>query len=88
MDSFQFVPTDCISCGGEISYMFEDDAFIEEEPPGVTCVCPPSPMPWTVHTLNWLVDFLTLEWCLRVLTYSNEDPSPTILGRLGNGFIL
>jgi hypothetical protein len=48
--------------------------------------CPPSPMPWTVHTLNWLVDFLTLEWCLRVLTYSNEDPSPTILGRLGQWF--
>ena len=27
MDAFQFVPTDCVSCGGTVSYIFEDDAF-------------------------------------------------------------
>ena len=69
MDVFQFVPTDCVSCGGDVSYMFEDDIFIETEPPGVDCVCPPSPVPWTVHTLDWLVYFLTFEWCLRVAVF-------------------
>jgi hypothetical protein len=81
MDTFQFIPTDCVSCGGTISYMFEDDAFIEEEPPGVECVCPPSPVRWTNVTLNWLLYFLTVEWILRVFVYSPGDPAPTVFGR-------
>lgn len=86
MDIFQHIPTDCISCGGNISYMFEDDVFIEEQPPGVSCVCPPSPVGWTVHALNWLIDFLTVEWFLRVLTYTPDEPSSELLGRLGQWF--
>ena len=82
MDSFQFVPTDCISCGGTISYMFEDDEVnLETEPPGVSCVCPPSPLPWTNQTLDMLILFLTVEWILRVLLYVPADPSPTVAGQ-------
>lgn len=86
MDAFQFVPTDCVSCGGTVSYIFEDDAFIEEEPPGVKCVCPPSPLRWMDVTLNWLIYFLTVEWILRVAMFSPADPAPTSAGRMVQWF--
>jgi len=86
MDAFQFVPTDCVSCGGTVSYIFEDDAFIEEEPPGVKCVCPPSPLRWMDVTLNWLIYFLTVEWILRVGMFSPADPAPTSAGRMVQWF--
>lgn len=68
IEKFQFTPTDCRTCGGPVSYVFDDDAIIES-PPGVTCVCPPAPLPWTVVTLNVLIWFFTVEWCLRVVTF-------------------
>ena len=86
MDAFQFVPTDCVSCGGTVSYIFEDDGFIEEEPPGVKCVCPPSPLRWMDVTLNWLIYFLTVEWILRVGMFSHADPAPTSAGRMVQWF--
>jgi hypothetical protein len=83
MDAFQFVPTDCVSCGGKMSYMFEDDEVdLETEPPGISCVCPPSPLLWTIHTLDWLIYFLTVEWIVRVLVYTPSDPSPTFPGQM------
>jgi len=68
IEKFQFTPTDCRTCGGPISYVFDDDAVIES-PQGVTCVCPPAPVPWTIVTLDGLVQFFTVEWCLRVVTF-------------------
>eukprot|EP00804_Cyclotella_cryptica_P029723 CCRYP_015208-RB/>CCRYP_015208-RB protein AED:0.02 eAED:0.02 QI:546/1/1/1/1/1/2/773/323 len=80
MDAFQFVPTDCVSCGGTVSYMFEDDEVAPETAPGVSCVCPPSPVLWTIHTLDWLIYLLTVEWILRVVVYSPASPPFTVSG--------
>jgi len=66
---FQFTPMDCRTCGGAVSYVFDDDDSIAENPKGVPCVCPPTPVRWTVATLDSLVYFFTVEWCLRVLTF-------------------
>ncbi|KAL7518606.1 hypothetical protein ACHAWX_003419 [Stephanocyclus meneghinianus] len=86
MDAFQFVPTDCVSCGGTISYMFEDDEVSPEMAPGVSCICPPSPVSWTIHTLDSLIYFLTFEWMLRVVLYSPVNPSATFSGRVVQWF--
>ena len=73
---FQFTPTDCRTCGGPVSYVFDDDNVISS-PPGVLCVCPPSPQRWTVVVLNALIYFFTVEWCLRVITFE-PPPSPLL----------
>jgi len=86
MDAFQFVPRDCVSCGGTISYMFEDDEVAPETALGVSCVCPPSPVSWTIHTLDWLIYCLTFEWILRVVLYSPANPSATVSGRVVQWF--
>jgi len=69
MEEWQFTPDDCRTCGGPISYMFDDDDSIAEPLNGVTCVCPPTPLAWTITVLNWLVYFFTVEWSLRVLAF-------------------
>jgi hypothetical protein len=74
MSRWQFTPTDCRSCGGPVSYVFDDDDSILDNPQGIACVCPPSPVRWTVVTLDWLVYFFTIEWTLRLITY---EPPPT-----------
>lgn len=43
-------------------------------------------MPWTVHTLDWLIYFLTVEWVLRIACFSCDDSPPTLLGRVGRWF--
>lgn len=77
MSRWQFTPTDCRSCGGSVSYVFDDDHSIINNPDGVACVCPPSPLRWTVVTLSWLVYFFTVEWILRIVTF---EPSATERG--------
>ena len=70
MNRFQFTPDDCRSCGGTISYMFDDEAFPDEEFEGdYECVCPPTPLPWTEHILKSLTFFFSVEWILRVITF-------------------
>ena len=71
MDTFQFVPDDCVSCGGNTYYVLEDDSFVIE--PGVACVCPPAPIPSTVKAADYIVYFFTIEWSLRVLFF---EPPP------------
>ena len=42
---------------------------------GVQCECPPSPLPFTVGAVDWLMNFLAAEWILRVLSYTPHSPS-------------
>ena len=71
MDTWQFTPDDCLSCGGNHLYVFEDDSFALE--PGIECVCPPAPLPMTVKVEDYIVYFFTVEWSLRVFFY---EPPP------------
>jgi hypothetical protein len=63
-----------------VSYIFEDDAIVAE---GIPCVCPPSPLPFTIYVLDGLMYFLTVEWFLRVVLFVPAEPAPTFLGRCG-----
>lgn len=69
LKAFQFTPTDCRTCGGGTSYLFDDDDSISQPGDGVACVCPPTPQEWTTTCLSRLVYFFTVEWTLRVLTF-------------------
>lgn len=71
-DSFQFVPDDCRSCGGPISYMFDDETVSDEQDNfsgDYECVCPPTPLPWTEALLKVLIMFFSIEWVMRILTF-------------------
>jgi hypothetical protein len=70
MQHWQYTPTDCRTCGGAISYLFDDDSSIGFTAAGTACACPPTPQAWTVIFLNWTVYFCTIEWTLRVLTFN------------------
>lgn len=69
MEHWQYVPDDCRTCGGAVSYVFDDDSSIANLETGIVCECPPTPMPWTVIFSNYMVYFFTAEWTLRVLTF-------------------
>jgi len=71
MDSWQFVPTDCVTCGGSVSYMFEDDDQVEIVTGGF-CMCPPAPLPITETLVKYIMYFFTLEWTLRVLCFTSD----------------
>lgn len=74
MTQFQFTPDNCRSCGGTISYLFDDETFPDEEFLGdYDCVCPPTPLMWTQHLLNYLIFFFSIEWVLRLVTF---EPIP------------
>jgi hypothetical protein len=62
------------------SYMFEDDAMMEETS-GIPCVCPPSPLPITNQLLDCLMYFFTAEWCIRVMLFVPAEPAKTLVGR-------
>eukprot|EP00980_Cylindrotheca_fusiformis_P002175 scaffold497_cov97-Cylindrotheca_fusiformis.AAC.6 len=68
----QFLPTDCHTCGGNVTYLFEDDdaVHIVNGP----CTCPPAPIPITESLLKYLMYFFTIEWTLRVICFTS-DPS-------------
>eukprot|EP00934_Nitzschia_sp_Nitz4_P002497 Nitzschia sp. Nitz4//scaffold302_size22357//17178//18852//NITZ4_008561-RA/size22357-processed-gene-0.13-mRNA-1//-1//CDS//3329547038//2487//frame0 len=83
MDAWQFTPDDCRTCGGNITYLFEDDDIYIVTEPGVACVCPPEPLEFTITALDLLMRFFTMEWCLRVVLYEHSEPSPSFLGRCG-----
>lgn len=76
MDAWQFVPTDCVTCGGTVSYMFEDDDQVEIVTSGGFCMCPPAPLPITETLVKHIIYFFTLEWILRVLCFTS-DPNNT-----------
>lgn len=64
--------------------MFEDDEVPVDLPTddeGIRCVCPPSPLPYMVYGLNWLMNFLAIEWIIRILLYFPADPAPTSMGQ-------
>ena len=70
MTHFQYFPDDCRSCGGKISYMFDDEATPDAEFEGdYDCVCPPTPLPWTETILKSLTFFFSVEWILRVVLF-------------------
>ncbi|CAJ1949378.1 unnamed protein product [Cylindrotheca closterium] len=75
MDSWQFVPTDCVTCGGNVSYMFEDDDQVEMVTVGF-CMCPPAPLPITETFVRYIMFFFTVEWILRVVCFTS-DPNET-----------
>jgi Ion transport protein len=78
MSHWQYTPTDCRFCGGTVAYGDDDsiaNAF-KNHPNGVPCVCPPSPVQWTVLLLDGLVRFFTVEWLVRILTF--EPPRSQI----------
>jgi voltage-gated potassium channel len=69
MQHWQYTPDDCRTCGGPVSYLFDDDDSIAYPVEGVPCVCPPTPQAWTSVMLKWMVWFFTVEWTLRVLSF-------------------
>jgi hypothetical protein len=62
MQHWQYTPDDCRTCGGPVSYLFDDDDSITYPVEGVTCICPPTPYAWTGVVLKWMVYFFTVEW--------------------------
>lgn len=70
MHHWQYTPDDCITCGGSIVYVFEDDTVTVVPPADdVPCVCPPTPFEWTSVALERLIYFFTVEWIARVLFF-------------------
>jgi hypothetical protein len=69
MDPWQFTPSDCVTCGGNTQYMFEDDdsAAIDSLLPN--CICPPAPKQYTVRFQDFLIYFFSIEWIFRVICY-------------------
>jgi hypothetical protein len=82
MQQWQYTPDDCRTCGGPVSYLFDDDDSIAYPAKGVPCVCPPTPQAWTMVFLDGMVYFFTVEWTLRVLTYEppRHEWAPTTWG--------
>jgi len=79
MTVFQFTPIDCRACGGDVSYLFDDDGTVVTEE-GIECVCPPTPEDWTGTFLSWCIYFFTVEWSLRVLTYEPSSADEHVGG--------
>jgi voltage-gated potassium channel len=73
MEQWQFTPTDCITCGGDKLYMFEDDDTAALDSGLPNCVCPPAPKQFTVVAEDYLIYFFSVEWILRMLCF--EPPS-------------
>ena len=77
MAPWQYIPSNCLSCGGTMVHPFEDDETLlvvnspatSSSSSSVPCVCPPAPLPYTVEAENWIIVFLTVEWVLRVLLF-------------------
>lgn len=83
MNFFQYIPRDCHICGGNTTYMFDDDlGNIHAQSPQL-CQCPPEPYPFLEQTVDYLLYFFAVEWTLRVLFFQDAHPSPTIWGQLG-----
>ena len=98
MTHWQYTPDDCITCGGDVVYVFEDDSISENsifdsydnnDPSGtpsysdVPCVCPPTPYEWTNTVLKHLIYFFTVEWILRVVFF--EPPQEQYAKHQRNG---
>jgi hypothetical protein len=67
-EQWQFIPTDCVSCGGTVVYMFEDDS-IGMDSMLQDCQCAPAPKTYTVVLEDLLIYFFSVEWALRVLCF-------------------
>ena len=68
----------------DVTYNFEDDdtVNITSLNAGVKCICPPEPIQTTRHVLRWLMNFFSVEWCLRVCTFVPEDPDPEMFHQI------
>jgi hypothetical protein len=92
MKQFQYTPSDCRSCGGSVSYLFDDDTSIEvqEHHRNDFCLCPPSPYPWTATVTKYLIYFFTVEWTIRIVFYTtphiSEDSTDRNGASVGNSF--
>ncbi len=63
-----------------MTYFFEDDdTFLKSTKAGVRCTCPPEPQKFLVDSLDFLMKFFLVEWCIRVLTFVAKDPAPDVL---------
>ena len=47
--------------------------------PIIPCVCPPSPLPFTVNVVDLLMNFLAIEWILRILLFTPAGSSSSTL---------
>lgn len=76
MDFAQFQPTNCITCGGSVSYMFEDDEYVDEiaQNDGL-CTCPPAPFPILETLVKYIIYLFTLEWILRAICFTSDSSS-------------
>lgn len=87
MDAFQYTPDDCIICGGNQTYTFDDDdtVVVEDHP----CVCQPQPFDYLQHSHHFLMCFFAVEWSLRALSFAPSRPQRGILRRFGQwmGFL-
>jgi voltage-gated potassium channel len=83
MQSFQYTPTDCHICGGETTYMFDDDLGNIPQHSARPCQCPPEPFPYLQVTVDYLLYFFAVEWTLRVLSFVDADPSSSVCGQFG-----
>jgi Ion transport protein len=97
MPRFQYTPTDCVTCGGETSYLFEDDMLIigglsenteteesDRDFDNANCECPPTPAAWTVRAMDWVIAFLSIEWVVRMLMFTPPawEHASSMMGRL------
>jgi Ion transport protein len=79
MDCFQYIPTDCRTCGGPVSYLFDDDAtigFMSDPQNEERCTCPPTPYAWTESISKYLIYFFTVEWMLRIALFTPSPRAP------------
>jgi len=79
MDYFQYTPDNCILCHSADNQVFITDDTIfnddtDEKPitptHQVACVCPPEPYPQLLQIEVWIMYFFTVEWILRIISYS------------------
>ena len=89
MQSFQYIPTDCHICGGDNTYMFDDDIGNIPEQSPKPCQCPPEPFPYLETIVDYLLYFFAVEWTLRVLCFVDANPKRSLCGQFGQwlGFL-
>lgn len=84
MRPWQFTPTDCVTCGGDVLYLFEDDDSAALDSLRADCMCPPAPKQYTVVFEDYLIYFFSIEWILRVVCFAppSEEKADSFSGRV------
>ena len=80
LPNFQYTPEDCTYCGGE-EWLTDDDGKTTFDDDSVLCICPPTPLPWTIKCQKILMYIFTVEWILRAICF--EPPAAERLNGWG-----